>query len=44
MAKALLFPGIPINSLYVGRRVSTLNSQQAFSTPSVERANNFNSL
>ena len=38
IAKALLLPGMPIKSLYVGLNVSTLNSQDAFSTPSVERA------
>ena len=38
MANALLLPGIPINKRYVGRNVSTLNSQQAFDTPGVERA------
>ena len=32
IANALLFPGIPIRSLYVGARVSTSNSHDAFST------------
>ncbi len=38
ISKALDLPGSPILSLYVGDRVSTLNSIEAFSTPSVERA------
>ena len=38
IAKALLLPGIPISNLYVGDNVSTLNSQQAFSTKDVESA------
>ena len=43
IAKALLLPGTPIKSLYVGLKVVTSNSQQAFSTPSVRKANSFNS-
>ena len=35
IAKALDLPGTPISSLYVGCRVSTLNSQLAFVTPGV---------
>ena len=31
----MLFPGIPTNNLYVGFNVSTLNSTEAFSKPSV---------
>ena len=31
IAKALLFPGIPIKRRYVGLNVSTSNSQEAFS-------------
>ena len=38
IANALLFPGIPYNSLYVGERVSTENSSEAFSTPGVDIA------
>ena len=44
MANALLLPGTPINRRYVGRRVVTSNSQQAFSTSGVCRAYSFNSL
>ena len=32
IANALLFPGTPIKIRYVGERVSTENSQLAFST------------
>lgn len=38
MAKALLFPGIPISNLYVGLKFSISNSQEAFSKPSVTNA------
>ena len=41
MAKALLFPGTPNSNLYVGDSVSKLNSQLAFSTPSVNNAYSF---
>ena len=43
MAKALDFPGMPMSSRYVGRRVSTSNSQEAFSTPAVVMAKVFSS-
>ena len=43
IANALERPGTPINKRYVGRRVCTSNSQQAFSTPSVCNAYSFNS-
>ena len=36
MAKALLAPGLPMSSRYVGRSVLTSNSTQAFSMPSRE--------
>ena len=38
IAKALDFPGTPKTSLYVGIRVATSNSHEAFSTPFVSRA------
>lgn len=33
IANALLFPGTPIKSLYVGRKSSTSKSELAFSKP-----------
>ena len=44
MANALLFPGIPYKRLYVGDRVSSENSKEAFSTPSVDTAYSLSSL
>ena len=44
IANALLFPGIPIRSLYVGARVSTSNSHDAFSTLLFESAYTLSSL
>ena len=41
--KALLLPGIPISNLYVGLRVSILNSKLAFSNPLLANAYSFNS-
>ena len=38
IAKAFDLPGVPTISLYVGRRVSISNSQDAFCTPGVSRA------
>ena len=44
IANALLLPGTPISSLYVGLRVFTSNSQDAFSTPGVDMAYSLSSL
>ena len=44
ISKALDFPGRPVISLYVGLRVSTSNSIEAFSTSSVDIAYFFNSV
>ena len=43
IAKALLFPGIPINNLYVGFKFSMSNSTLAFLKPGVTNAYFFNS-
>ena len=43
MAKAWLWPGSPIVSLYVGRSVSTLNSTEALRAWGVVWAYNFSS-